>query len=159
MLQLQTSKMCHLDVAFPVHEAPPSLMSPFHPFRSTPLCSVILGRVARKTRRDASVAKLFCPRVREKFPPVPLLFRCAWESSYLLISLFLLAAGPENTLPLSFCRVAAEMIGEISTFNEKNLRRIHFLLEIINFSYKPIFCFLLPSTRFRNNTTLVRNFR
>lgn len=68
-------------------------------------CSVILGRVARKTRRDASVAKLFCPRVREKFPPVPLLFRCAWESSYLLISLFLLAADPENMLLLSFCEV------------------------------------------------------
>jgi len=107
--------MCHLDVASPVHEAPPSLMSPFYPFRSTPLCSVILGRVARKTRRDASVAKLFCPRVREKFPPVPLLFRC---SSYLLISLFFLAAGPENTLPLSFCGVATGMIGKISIFDE-----------------------------------------
>lgn len=141
MLQLQTSKMCHLDVASPVHEAPPSLMLPFHPFRSTPLCSVILGRVARKTRRDASVAKLFCPRVREKFPPVPLLFRCAWESSYLLISLFLLAAGPENTLPLSFCGVVTGMIGKISTFDEKNLRGICFLLEVVNWLQANVFFF------------------
>lgn len=34
-------------------------------------CRVILGRVARKTRRDASVAKLFCPRAREKFSLPP----------------------------------------------------------------------------------------
>lgn len=50
-------------------------------------CPVILGRVARKTRRDASVAKIILPTGPWKILPSLLLFRCAWESSYSLISL------------------------------------------------------------------------
>lgn len=63
-------------------------------FRPIHSCPVTLGRVARETRRDASVAKIILPTGPWKILPSLLLFRCAWESSYSLISLFLLLLPP-----------------------------------------------------------------
>jgi len=105
-----------VDTAPPVHEAPPSLVSPFHPFRFTPAPLFLVGWLGK---RDAThlLPNYFAHGSVKNFPRCHYcsvarenLVICSFHCSFSLsLSPFLSLPGgrsAENALPLSFREVA-----------------------------------------------------